>query len=66
MKLKKKLFDRLQNEMMEAKDKEMMAQCAINALQELCDHKWKHDVTHGYPGDDTVCEICGKEKIAEN
>lgn len=61
MKLKRKLFDSLHAEMDQASRRAFNFQLAIEALQNVCDHEWKEDSTHGYPGDETVCEICGKE-----
>lgn len=66
MKLKKNLFDQLNAEMQEAQDRQLMAECAINALQELCNHEWKQEQNHGFPDDSPYCKICGFVKTTDD
>jgi len=62
MKLKRKLFESLEAERKKAQDTALMAECAIHALRELCDHDWVEDICHGYGEDPPQCAICGKIK----
>lgn len=66
MKLDKELFENLNKEKDAANERAFLAERAINALQELCEHRWQQDSAHGYPEGPPVCEICGKEKIVDN
>lgn len=66
MKLKRKLFDSLNAEMDQASRRAFNFQLAIEALQNVCDHEWKEDSTHGYTEDPRTCGICGKMEVAEN
>ena len=61
MKLTKELFESLEKERSIAQDRATMAECAINALQELCDHAWVESPAHGYPSD-YYCGICNVSK----
>lgn len=61
MKLTKELFESLEKERSIAQERALMAECALNALEELCDHEWVESPNHGYPSD-YHCGICNKIK----
>lgn len=64
----KELFEKLNKEKDAANNRAFLAECAINALQELCDHNWLDDPTHGFTNDPRRCEICGawEDEVGDN